>query len=223
MIFHPPLTVQVQDQFGNTVASNNLAVTMGVASGSAALSGLLTVGTDSTGLATFNSVTPNGNGIVTLSASAAGFTSGISTNFNLSGASADGVAFTAQPTNNLAGVTMGEVDVLATSSENPLPGVAVLMTVASGSGSLGGTTSQTTDINGIAHFTDLNFTAAGPKQLQAVSGSGAANSSPFTGISPASAASKLAFARQCSLPPAPRRARPSPRSRQFRCGTPLAT
>ena len=179
--FFPAITVQAQDQFGNNVATNNLTVTLGVASGSAALSGSVTVDTDGTGLATFNSVTPNGNGMITLSASAAGFTSGTSTNFNLSGASADTVVFATQPTNNVAGATLGEVDVLATTSGNPLPGVAVQLTVAGGTGSLGGTVSQTTDINGFAHFTDLSFSnAGGRKQLEATSGSATADSGSFS-------------------------------------------
>ena len=57
--------------------------------------------------------------------------------------------------------------------------MAVALSVASGSGSLGGTASQTTDINGLAHFTDLFFNAAGLKQLQAASGSATVNSSSF--------------------------------------------
>ena len=72
------------------------------------------------------------------------------------------MAFTTQPTNNVAGVTLGEVDVAASYQNNPVASVNVTVTL-NGGGSLGGTVTQTTDGSGVAHFTNLSITTAGAK------------------------------------------------------------
>ena len=63
---------------------------------------------------------------------------------------------------------------------------AITLTLASGTGTLNGTTSQHTDASGVATFTDLSVSAPGPKQLQAMSGTATATSATFNvlGVAP---------------------------------------
>jgi adhesin/invasin len=83
------------------------------------------------------------------------------------------LAFVQQPTNSAAGqtikppVTVRIVD----SSGTPVatPGVPVVLSLASGTGTLSGTLVQTTDSSGTATFSDLSIDLVGTAQLRAIS------------------------------------------------------
>ena len=52
---------------------------------------------------------------------------------------------------------------------NDVPGVQVAMTLSSGTGTLSGTTSRTSDSSGVATFNDLSINLSGSKNLTASS------------------------------------------------------
>src|SRR5439155_1539878 len=127
----------------------------------------------------------------TLSTSTAG---GAGVSLTVSVAAASQLAFAQQPNNATAGVAIAPaITVHVTDSfSNNVSGVAVVMTLSSGSGALSGTASRTSDPAGLATFNDLSINLSGSKNLTASStGPSPVVSSPFT-ISPA-AASQLAF------------------------------
>ncbi len=87
------------------------------------------------------------------------------------------LAFLTQPSNAVLGAAISpEVQVQASASGQPVAGVAVTLSLASGGGSLGGTLTRTTDTNGVAHFNDLTVSQAGQKTLVATPGVGTTNS-----------------------------------------------
>ena len=71
----PPVVVQVQDAFGNNVASNGLAITIALSSGTGTLSGNTNIATDANGQSAFTNLSVSLIGTKTLTASKAGFAS----------------------------------------------------------------------------------------------------------------------------------------------------
>jgi hypothetical protein len=93
-----------------------------------------------------------------------------------------GIGFVQQPTAAVAGVTIApSVSVIVTNSAGTgLSGIPVTLAVGSGTGTLNGTVVIVTDGSGVATYSDLNFFVAGTKQLNAVIGGAATNTSvPF--------------------------------------------
>jgi hypothetical protein len=80
--FLPAVTVQLQDALGNNLASNNVPVSLSV-NGGVFASGTATANTSPTGLAGFNNLVVNAAGNYTLTASATGFNSVVSSNFTI--------------------------------------------------------------------------------------------------------------------------------------------
>jgi hypothetical protein len=80
-----------------------------------------------------------------------------------------GIYFQQQPTDANVGLALSPaVTVVATNASGvPVTNAPITMTLASGSGSLNGTTFQVTGANGLATFGNLALTAPGAKQLQA--------------------------------------------------------
>ncbi|TAK92244.1 MAG: hypothetical protein EPO07_19425 [Verrucomicrobia bacterium] len=87
------------------------------------------------------------------------------------------LTFTTQPTNTVTSGTLNPVVVQiqnAGGQNAPSNNVPVTLTLSSGTGTLGGTTTQNTDATGKATFSDLTIDEAGAKQLSAAaSGIGA--------------------------------------------------
>ena len=113
---------------------------------------------------------------------------------------AESMQFLQQPANVLSGATIApEVQVQAFDiNGQPLTNTALVVSLASGTGTLAGSLSRATDGGGIAHFNDLSLNQAGPKMLSVAPASGSiapTNSLPFTVIGSALA---LAF----TTPPA---------------------
>ena len=177
----PAMTVQLQDQYGNNRSDAGTNVTITVASGTITLSGTTTIASDSTGLATFSNVIPNGSTqSPTLQASAAPLTAAVSGSFLVTAVNIDLLTFTTQPASTNAGQTMAEVAVTATYLGSPVTNVPITLVLTNSTGTLLGTVNRTTDVNGVAHYTDLSMTNAGVKQLRATATTNAAASATFT-------------------------------------------
>jgi hypothetical protein len=144
--------VQLDDQFGNPVAQSGVPVTASLASGGGALRGTTTVSTDASGAARFADLHIAGTvGPRTLAFTATGFPP-ISATVSLTGGAAsmlainggdNAVALVGTAVSPSPSVRVVDADV------NPVAGVSVTFTIASGSGTVVGA-SATSDANGIA-------------------------------------------------------------------------
>ena len=99
----------------------------------------------------------------------------------------EAMLFLQQPSNVLPGASITpEVQVQAFDiNGQPLTNAAIVISLASGTGTLAGTLTRSTDASGIAHFNDLSLNQAGPKTLAAAPASGsivATNSAAFSVI-----------------------------------------
>lgn len=108
------------------------------------------------------------------------------------------MSFAQQPINVLQGATINpEVQVQAFDiNGQSLANATVSLSLGSGTGTLAGTLTHSTDSSGIAHFNDLSVNQAGPKTLTATAANGSApptNSSSFVVIGSVAA---LAFTTQ---------------------------
>ena len=165
--------VQLQDSTGRPARWAGVAVTVSVAEGPGQLSGGTTVLTDAAGVATFATL---------LIAGAAGthrlrFASGslvpvTSHAVQLSAGVASMLTLVRQPSAVAqSGVAMGEPPIaqVTDAAGNPVaqPGVVVTVAIASGGGTLSGTTLASTDSAGRAEFAPLTITGAdGDRTLQ---------------------------------------------------------
>ena len=195
----PAVTVQLRDVYDNDVLSSGVNVSVALTSGTGTLSGTTTQATDVSGLATFNDLSINLVGSKQLTATSASLTSAVSNAFTISAASAAQLAFMQQPTNANAGAPISPSITVqlkdAFGNNVAQSGVSIAMAISSGSGTLSGTTTRTTDVNGLATFDDLSINLSGSKNFTASSGAlTSAVSSSFT-IAPGGA-SQLVFKQQ---------------------------
>jgi Bacterial Ig-like domain (group 1) len=88
-------------------------------------------------------------------------------------ASQPSLAFAQQPANAAAGQAISPPVVVrvvdSSGAPVPAPGIPILLSLSSGSGTLSGTTLETTDATGAATFRDLSIDLTGTKQLRAIS------------------------------------------------------
>ena len=82
----PPVVVQLLDTYGNNVASNGVAITMALTSGTGTLSGNTNIATDGTGKSTFTNLSLNLVGTKTLTANKSGLSSVASSSFQVTNA-----------------------------------------------------------------------------------------------------------------------------------------
>ena len=194
----PDITVDVEDPFGNIVASDSSDVTLSVATGSGSLLGTVTVAAVN-GVATFTGLSLDAAGSYTLSATDGTLAGATSNSFTTSPAAASKIAFVQQPTNATAGnaispsVTVGVEDqfgnIVTTDNSN------VTLSVATGPSALLGTLAVAAQ-NGVATFNNLSLNTDGSYTLSAADGSlSSAASSSFT-VSPEGTPSTLAVAQQ---------------------------
>ncbi len=201
-IINPSVTTQLQDAFGNSVSTSGVSVTISLSSGSGTLGGTTTRTTNASGVATFNDLTINISGTKALTASSGGLASAASSSFTIASLGAAQLVFVQQPSNAAAGATISppvtvQVQDLFGNNVDTL-GLDVTMTLSSGTGTLGGTTTQTTSAAGLATFNDLSVNLTGSKALTASSsGLTPAVSNAFT-ITTAGVPKKLAFVQQPS-------------------------
>ncbi len=163
--FSPPPVLQLRDGFGNAVPSAGIAVTAAVASGPGGSTLTNAVATtDGAGAATFAGLTLSGTaGNYTLSFSGTNLTPITSNTVALSAGGGSKLGVTTQPAAsavNGAVFAPQPVIQLQDGSGNPVntAGVSVTASIASGGGSLGGTTVVTTNGSGQAVFTNLTIT-----------------------------------------------------------------
>ena len=161
--------VQLRDANGNPVAQGGLAVTATLSGGPAGgdLVGSTTAATNSSGLATFSTLGVSGpaGGGYTLNFTAAGASGVTSSAFSLTAGSATRLVVSTQPSATAtSGSPFAQQPVVqlvdASGTAVAQGGVSVTATIASGGGSLGGSTTRTTDASGAARFTDLAISGA---------------------------------------------------------------
>ncbi|MES1247893.1 MAG: invasin domain 3-containing protein, partial [Actinomycetota bacterium] len=192
--------VAVQDSFGNTVTSDTSNVTVALTTpGGATLSGTKTVAAVA-GVATFSGLSVDLANTYTLTASDGALTTGTSSSFTISPASASKLVFTQQPSNAASTASIGTPkvtvedtfgNVVTTDTSN----VTVALTTPGGA-TLSGTKTVAA-VAGVATFGGLSVDKANTYTLTATDGSlASAMSSSFT-IS-VGAAAKLAFTTQPS-------------------------
>ena len=173
-----PLGVQVQDPFGNLVASgadSSRSITLSVGSGTGSLAGTLTQSA-SGGVASFAGLSMTAAGSKQLTASATLGTGAAAVNsgaFTVAPAAASGLAFTAQPGGAASRVAWAQqpvVSVVDTFGNAQISGLdanrQVALTLSSGTGSLAGTAVATAAL-GVAAFTGLSIDVPGSKNLTA--------------------------------------------------------
>ncbi len=165
----PAVTVQLEDQFGNLVSQAGTIVSLTLASGTGNILGATSVQTNASGLATFSTLRFDTVGAKTLQADS-GTLTGTSNSFNITAAPSH-LVFLQQPTStSLGSVISPAVTVqLEDPFGNPVTqaGISVTLKLASGTGVLQGTLTQTTDASGLATFSNLKVSTPGTKQLQA--------------------------------------------------------
>ena len=186
----PSIVVDVEDQFGNVVASDSSNVTLTVASGPGSASGTLTVAADS-GVATFSNVKFDTAGNCTLAASDGSLGGVTSNSFSITAAAAWQLAFLVAPANAIAGTALNPaVQVVvqdAFGNTVSSDGSMVTLTLTSGTFAGGSNTAMATAVGGVATFNSLVIDAAGSYTLAASDGGLAGVSSGSFTISPATA------------------------------------
>jgi uncharacterized repeat protein (TIGR03803 family) len=191
----PSFSVDVEDQYGNIIKTDDSTVTLSVKSGPGLLGGTDSVAAVN-GVATFSNVTIDTAGTYSLNAVDGSDTSATSNAFTVSAAAAADLAFSQQPSTVTAGnaispgITVDVEDqfgnIVTTNSSN------VTLSVHSGPGSLGGTDTVAASA-GVATFSDVLIDTAGTYTLTASdSGLTPTNSNSFTVNH--GAASKLGYA-----------------------------
>src|SRR5262249_19287032 len=201
----PALTVQVLDQFGNLITSDNTSVSIVISTnpGGGVLSGTTTVPVIN-GIATFSDLSINKVGVAyRLTALDGPYAAAASNTFNITAAAADHLAFGVQPTTTLAGtaitpaITVQVLDAFGTLVTTDTSNVTVATGATPGSGTLSGTTTVAAS-GGIATFSTLAIDKVGTGYTLTASraGLGVGSSNSFN-ITPA-AADHLAFGVQPS-------------------------
>src|SRR6266566_3448409 len=199
----PAVKVRALDALGNLVPSftGNVSIAPGANPGGATFSGTTPVAAIG-GVATFYDLSLNKTGTgYTLTASGSGFAPVTSAPFDITPGTATQLAFTAQPTNAVAGAIISPaVQVTALDpAGNAVPGFTGSVTVAFGNNPGGSTLSGTTTataVNGVASFGDLSANKTGTSYWLTATATGLsrATSSVFA-INPG-AATQLVFGQQ---------------------------
>ena len=182
-ILSPAVTVVATNSAGAPVT--NTAVTLSLLSGSAPLNGTLSQLTDAGGVATFNDLNLTSVGAKQLRAASGNVTADSAT-FIITNAPAAALAYTTQPSDAAVSNIIAPpvvVQVRDTYGNNVASNATVSLTLSSGTGTLGGATSLSTDATGKATFTNLTVNLAGPKQLTAATSGLASVASDIFNIS----------------------------------------
>ena len=160
--------IRVTDASGNTVTTSTVNVVASIASGSGTLSGTTTVAAVN-GVAAFTNLVLSGTpGNFTLRFTPTSLTAATSSSFALSVGAASKVMVTTQPAgafNGIAFSTQPVVNITDAGGNTITSSTAsVVASIASGSGTLGGTTAINA-VAGVATFTNLKITGTGNHTL----------------------------------------------------------
>ena len=165
--------VQLRDAQGNTVAQANVSVTATITAGGGTLGGVTLVQTDASGVATFTDLSLSGNsGGRTLTFSASGVSSATA-GVTIGSGVASQIAMQAgngQSATAGTAVAIAPAVIVRDASNNPVAGVNVTFTLASGAGTTSPPSGSTvaTDAAGIAALTSWTLgTTAGVNALTA--------------------------------------------------------
>src|SRR5437867_2919674 len=171
--------VTLQDVNGTTVLGTAQTVTLAIQNnaGGGTLSGTTAVAVNpATGQATFSglSIDKAGTGYtLTATGSTVSTTPGVvlSNAFNITAGAVNTVTFVQQPTDTVAGqsITPGVTVRAQDAFGNDVPSASVVMSKTSGTGTLSGTLTQTTNAGGVATFANLSINLIGSKTLTATS------------------------------------------------------
>ncbi len=175
--------VQVQDADGNDVAASGTTVTATVAGG-ATLGGTLTEPVDGSGKATFTDLSLSGpSGTYKIQFSSSGLSDAMSDNIVLDGGAPANIAITTQPTSALDKEVFDPAEqpvvTVTDAVGNAVPSVLVTASIGSGTGTLQGRDTATTDANGVARFTDLGISGPGSQTLAFTADPASGTSSPI--------------------------------------------
>ena len=226
----PAVKVRALDAFGNLATSFAGSVSIALASnpGGGTLSGTSPVAAVG-GVATFFDLSINKAGTgYTLVATAGGAGPVTSTPFDITVGAATQLAFTAQPSNAIAGVAISPaVHVTALDpAGNPVPSFTGTVTVAFGNnpggGTLGGTTSVAA-VAGVASFGDLSITKTGASYWLTATASGLGTATSGTFTITAAVATQLVFGVQPTTTVADHQIAPAVKVRAFDAFGNLAT
>jgi hypothetical protein len=175
-----PLVVLVTDESGNPV--EGVSVTWSAQAGTVTPA---TTTTASNGRASAQRTLGPDVGAQTTTASASGLTGSpvTFTSVATEGPLPGGLAITTNPpvsalTGEVFDPVVQPAVVLRDGSGNPVAGAQVTASIASGGGTLEGTTTATTDASGIATFGDLGINGTGQHTLEFTSGTSSVTSSP---------------------------------------------
>ncbi len=177
--------VQVQDAEGNNVpAASGASVTAALAGGSGTLSGTLTQPIDASGKATFTDLSLKGpSGTYQIQFTSSGLTSVTSSNVVLDGGLPANITVNTQPSSafdeEVFDPAQQPVVTVKDAGGNVVPNVLVTASIASGTGTLQGRDTATTDANGVARFTDLGISGAGSQTLGFAANPATGTSSPI--------------------------------------------
>ena len=189
-----------------TDASNNpvggVVVTATIATGGGTLGGTTTATSSAGGVASFSNLSITGTaGDRTLGFSAPGLTAVTSTPITVS-IVASQLSITTQPSGSVqSGVVFPTQPVILAkdAANNPVAGIVVTASIASGGGTLGGTLTATTNASGVATFTDLSITGlVGTRKLSFTAGAATVTSNNISVT--AGPASQLSITTQPGTP-----------------------
>jgi len=192
----PAVQVAVQDAGGNLVstATNSITIALGNNPGGGSLAGTLS-GTASGGVAQFSNLSIDKAGIdYTLQATASGLTTAVSTSFNIVAGTADHLAFIAQPSTAVAGVSIAPAvkveveDAIGNRVTTATTSVTLAILDNPNGGVLGGA-APVAAVAGVATFSNLSINKSGTGYSLSASATGltGAVSADFN-ITPANAA-----------------------------------
>lgn len=195
--------VQLQSAIGIAVGQAGVVVTASKGAGSGTLTGTLTATTNSSGVATFSNLRIDGTGAHTITFSATGLSPVTSSAVDVASAvpMPTALAVVVQPAGAVSGSPFGtqpEVE-LRDAGGNPVSksGVSVTASRGSGSGTLTGSVTVSTNASGRAVFTNLGISGTGGHTLAfAAAGLTGATSSSFTVSQAAGVATQIIVSRQ---------------------------
>ena len=171
-VFSSATVVQLRDVSGNNVALSGVGVTASVQPSAGVTLGGGSTTTDASGAATFSALSLTGPAAnYTLTFASGSLTPAVASGVALSAGSGSKLSLTTQPSATAqSGVVFPQQPVvqLLDGSNNPVAqaGVVVSVAILTGGGSLGGTTTATTNASGVATFSGLSITGTvGPRTL----------------------------------------------------------
>ncbi len=194
--------VEVQDTYNNPVLNSGVVITVARSAGTGTVTGTTFMNAVS-GVATFTDLVMTVTGSKTLIATSPGLTSATSSSFNITPAAATQLAFTTQPVGGTAGGALTQQPVVevrdASGNVVTTSTDAVTLSVASGTGTLGGTLTVNA-AGGIATFSGVTMNLIGVKTMRASAvGLTNATSSSFTITGGLTSASSSVVASPSSL------------------------